>query len=199
MSQQKIYARLADGKVAEYPVFELHISNRAHPVSWYNEVDFDEKPEVPEFYDLKETLTVLNNKVTASYSLVPQSLSAVLAKIHGDNVPDLMSGAAPNPPVAFADVPAASIQRVIELARELVQERLDAFAAQKNYGGILSAASYATSTNSVFASEGQQAVQARDATWLSLYNYLGQVQTGAVPVPKSAADIEAVLPVLAWA
>lgn len=194
---EKIYARVVDGKVAEYPVFELHINNRAHPLNWYTQVVFDAKPEVPEFYTLKEELTVKSGQVFASYSLQPESLDVVLNKVQQYAGPN-PNGGEPEP-VQFEQIPQQTVQRVIELAREMVQKRLDAFAAQKNYDGILSACSYATSQNSVFAAEGQQAVNARDASWLALYNYLGQVQAGATPVPKVPADIEAVLPALSWA
>lgn len=78
------------------------------------------------------------------------------------------------------------------------QQRLDDFARTRNYDGILSAATYATSTVPQFATEGQYAVRARDATWAALYTILGQVQAGTRPVPTSFADIEQDLPVLAW-
>ena len=45
-----------------------------------------------------------------------------------------------------------------------VQVRLDDFARTRNYDGILSAATYATSTVSKFAAEGQCAVALRDAS-----------------------------------
>lgn len=199
MSEQKIYARVVDGKVAEYPVFELHITNRAHPLSWYTQVDFDDKPEVGEFFDLQETLKVKNGKVMALYSVHPQSLSTVLNKIH-------TSAASTEPgaqqqsqvPVVFAEIPVAAVQRVFELTRELVQARLDAFAAEKNYDGILSAVGYATSSNSVFAAEGQRAADVRDASWQALYLYFDEVQAGTKPVPKTLVEIEAVLPTLVW-
>jgi hypothetical protein len=79
-----------------------------------------------------------------------------------------------------------------------VQSRLDAFAKTRNYDGILSAATYAASTVPKFAQEGQYAVQARDATWATLYTILAEVQAGTRPTPSGYADIEADLPVLEW-
>ena len=49
-----------------------------------------------------------------------------------------------------------------------------------------------------FQAEGQNAVNLRDSTWQALYSYLYQVQLGALPVPRTYADIEVQLPVLAW-
>lgn len=193
----KVYARVVDGKVAEYPVAPIHITNRAHPLSWYTEVVFDTRPEEKEFFTVQEEVKVIGGRVQVSFKQVPQSLDSVLARINNPTNAIPADGQE-LPAVAFADVAPAAVQRVIELARELVQKRLDDFAREKNYDGILSVASYATSKNSVFAVEGQKAVDARDDSWLALYTYLGKVQGGVLPVPKTSADIEAVLPALSW-
>lgn len=78
------------------------------------------------------------------------------------------------------------------------QQRLDDFARTRNYDGILSAATYATSTVPKFQAEGQYAVEARDATWGTLYQILADVEAGTRPAPKGYADIEPELPALAW-
>ena len=81
---------------------------------------------------------------------------------------------------------------------QATQARLDAFAQERNYDGILSACSYATSTVPKFQAEGQYCVQARDATWAALYAILAQVETGERPLPAGYAELEAELPILAW-
>lgn len=78
------------------------------------------------------------------------------------------------------------------------QQRLDDFARTRNYDGILSACTYATSTVPKFAAEGQHAVQARDATWAALYALLEEVQTGQRPAPESFDDVAPLLPALEW-
>lgn len=78
------------------------------------------------------------------------------------------------------------------------QNRLDDFARTRNYDGILSACTYATSAVPRFAAEGQYAVQARDATWAALYALLAEVQAGAQPAPDSFEDVAPLLPVLEW-
>jgi hypothetical protein len=78
------------------------------------------------------------------------------------------------------------------------QQRLDAFARTRNYDGILSLCTYATSTVQKFQAEGQYGVNARDATWATLYDILSQVQAGTRPVPDGYGDIEPELPALAW-
>lgn len=81
---------------------------------------------------------------------------------------------------------------------EATQARLDAFAKTRNYDGILSACTYATSTIPKFQTEGQYAVNARDATWARLYEVLSEVQSNSRPMPTGFQDIEAELPALAW-
>lgn len=78
------------------------------------------------------------------------------------------------------------------------QQRLDDFARTKNYDGMLSACTYATSTVPRFQAEGQYCVEARDATWAKLYDMLAEVEAGTRPMPNSFADVEPELPALAW-
>ena len=63
---------------------------------------------------------------------------------------------------------------------------------------ILSACSYATSTVSKFAVEGQYCVEIRDATWLKLYEILDEIEISNQETFNSYADIEPELPQLIW-
>lgn len=78
-----------------------------------------------------------------------------------------------------------------------IQGHLDGFAQTRNYDGIMSAATYATSTVPKFQSEGQYAVEARDATWAKAYEILDAVLAGERPMP-TIEDVIAELPPLAW-
>jgi hypothetical protein len=78
------------------------------------------------------------------------------------------------------------------------QKRLDDFARTRNYDGILSACTYATSSNAKFASEGQYCVEARDATWAKLYDIYEEVKAGTRPMPSGYDAIKGELPVLEW-
>lgn len=80
----------------------------------------------------------------------------------------------------------------------VIQQRLDDFARTRNYDGILSACTYATSTVAKFKTEGQACVNLRDATWAAAYQILANVQAGKRPMPTSIADIEADLPAVVW-
>lgn len=78
-----------------------------------------------------------------------------------------------------------------------IQKRLDTFAQTRNYDGILSATTYATSQVPKFKAEGQYAVEARDATWAKCYEILAAVETGSRPMP-TLDELLAELPVLTW-
>lgn len=78
------------------------------------------------------------------------------------------------------------------------QRRLDDFAATRNYSGIMSLCTYATSTIPRFRVEGEYGVFIRDATWAKLYEILAEIETGIRPVPDSFEDVEPELPVPEW-
>lgn len=81
---------------------------------------------------------------------------------------------------------------------QATQQRLDDFARTRNYDGILSLCTYATSTVPKFQAEGQYGADVRGATWAKLYEILAEVETGLRPAPNGFADIENELPALAW-
>lgn len=91
----------------------------------------------------------------------------------------------------LVDPPAPTTEQLIVSYERAVQQRLDDFAKTRGYDGILSAASYATSSVAKFAAEGQYAIEARDATWVKFYEIIGQT------IP-SLDELMAQLPVLSW-
>lgn len=78
-----------------------------------------------------------------------------------------------------------------------VQSHLDDTAKERNYDGILSACTYATSTNAKFAAEGQACVAWRDACWAYCYQALADVSAGKRTAP-TVAGLMTELPVLTW-
>ena len=88
-------------------------------------------------------------------------------------------------------------EKIIAQYTAAVQKHLDDFARTRGYDGILSACTYATSTNPRFAAEGQYAVEARDATWTKFYEVLAAVEAGSRPMP-TMEELIAELPVLEW-
>lgn len=93
--------------------------------------------------------------------------------------------------------PPPTAEQIIAQYTAAVQKRLDDFARTRNYDGIMSAATYATSTVPTFKAEGQYAVEARDATWAKCYEVLAAVEAGSRPIP-TLDELLAELPVLEW-
>ena len=80
---------------------------------------------------------------------------------------------------------------------DATQKRLDDFARTKGYDNIVSACSYATS-ESTYGGEGKYCVGAREETWDTVFAIQAEVEAGTRPIPKNYAEIEPLLPPLAW-
>lgn len=92
------------------------------------------------------------------------------------------------------------IQKVtMDAFLEKIQDRLDSFARSEGrfYDNMISACTYATSTNPVFSREGQYCVEARDATWAVANAIMNEVLSGDRPIP-TWEELEAELPALMW-
>ena len=95
------------------------------------------------------------------------------------------------------DPPPPTPEQIIAQYTAAVQKHLDDFARTRGYDGIMSAATYATSTVPKFKAEGQYCVEARDATWAKCYEVLAAVEAGSRPMP-TLDELLAELPVLTW-
>lgn len=95
------------------------------------------------------------------------------------------------------DQPPPTTEQIIAGFTVAIQQRLDNFAMTRGYDNILSAATYATSTVAKFATEGQYAVDARDATWAKCYDILADIDSGIREVP-TLDELLSELPALAW-
>ena len=80
---------------------------------------------------------------------------------------------------------------------QLAQNMMDAKAKERNYDGIMSVCSYATSSHPKFAAEAAACVVWRDAVWATCYELLGAVRAGEMEIP-SEADFLDLLPVFSW-
>lgn len=110
----------------------------------------------------------------------------------------LTAGGVPDPQAPPPDPPPPTEAEFIAMTTAAAQDRLDAFARTRNYDGILSACTYATSAVPNFAAEGQYCVQARDQTWAALYALMADVQGGTQPMPETIEAVMALLPALEW-
>ena len=197
MIENETYCRIEDGQIVEYPVYALHIRNRAHPFSMYTKVSFAQKPEVPDFCYLTSKIELISNIPLVTWQIVEKPLQVVLNELHNVNGSPALPGEEPTR-VEIEDVPLPTMQRVVKLAKDMVQARLDTWASTKEYDGIVSACTYVSSTNPTRAAEGLKACVNRDLSWDAMYAYMEKVQTKAKPVPLKVEEIVAELPELTW-
>lgn len=74
----------------------------------------------------------------------------------------------------------ASIQKRLT---DAVQYALDSFAQTRGYDGIMSACSYANSTDAQFKIEADYCITLRDETWRMGYAIVADVKAGLRPIP----------------
>lgn len=89
------------------------------------------------------------------------------------------------------------LANVKEHMTNFLQNLLDEKAKERNYDGILSLCSYATSSDPIFAAEGQAGVVWRDAVWRAGYNIMADVLAGTRQIPTEEQLITE-LPTIQW-
>ncbi|KXS55184.1 MAG: phage tail fiber protein [Marinobacter sp. T13-3] len=100
----------------------------------------------------------------------------------------------PADPVAVRQAEAEGLKARFEKA---VQNHMDATATERNYDGILSLCTYATSSVTKFAAEGQAGVEWRDQVWAKCYQILSDVEAGSRSAPTEP-ELISELPVFEW-
>lgn len=189
----KTFAHVADGQVIEYPVFEEHIVNRAHPMAWYTECVYGPKPEIPPFSYLKETMRVADGKVYVTYTVETQNLTNLLSSARSRA--DLKSS---GEEVTFAKLPTDFITRINTLIKIEVQALLDKFAAEREYSDMAALVGYKDSTVAEWSLDAVKGIMLRDQVEVALYNYMKEVAAGTKPFPTSIEEIVKELPAIAW-
>ena len=191
-----VFARVTDGKVVEYPVYRIHIRNRAHPLSYYHRVVDAGAPTPDEFGTVDKTLEVHpDNTVHVVYTKRPLTLSEILRTFKVQNIKDPMASVEAKP---ISEIDPATIQHVYSLAGDYISVKLDEFARTKQYNDFIHLTGYRYSAIPSFAAEAMRGYTLRDQIWANLLVYFTEVTSGAVPVPTSIADIDAVIPNLTW-
>jgi hypothetical protein len=96
-------------------------------------------------------------------------------------------------PIPLSSVPMPTEGQYVDA----IQSMLDTKVAERRYLGIISACSYANSTNSTFKAEADACLAWRDAVWLKAYQVLDQVTAGTIPQP-TIPELLAMLPTMTW-
>ena len=165
-------------------------------MSYYHRVVDAGAPTPDEFGTVDQTLEVHpDNTVHVVYSKRPLTLSEILRTFKVQNIKDPMASVEAKP---ISEIDPATIQHVYSLAGDYISVKLDEFARTKQYKDFIHLTGYRYSAIPSFAAEAMRGYTLRDQIWANLLGYFTEVTSGAVPVPTSIADIDAVIPSLTW-
>jgi hypothetical protein len=165
-------------------------------LSYYHRVVDAGAPTPDEFGTVDQTLEVHpDNTVHVVYTKRPLTLSEILRTFKVQNIEDPMASVEAKP---ISEIDPATIQHVYSLAGDYISVKLDEFARTKQYNDFIHLTGYRYSAIPSFAAEAMRGYTLRDQIWANLLVYFTEVTSGAVPVPTSIADIDAVIPNLTW-
>lgn len=81
--------------------------------------------------------------------------------------------------------------------KRALEAHVDAVAAERQYSGAVSIATYVSSTNEQWAAEAAAFIAWRDGIWVYAFTELAKVEGGARPVP-TIEEFLAELPEISW-
>ena len=140
---------------------------------------------------------VWNNKAHDFFDDIPSEDSSpmYIGNVYPCDNPDVKTGWIFDPATNTFSPPVKTDQEIITELTNVVQIYLDKKAREKNYDSILSACSYANSTNPKFKDEALAYITFRDNAWTTCYQILADVQSGTREIPTSV-ELLAELPAL---
>lgn len=97
-------------------------------------------------------------------------------------------------PEPVEEEPVETPEQIIENYTQMIQMALDLFAQTRHYDGIMSACSYAESTDPIFKAEALYCIQLRDTTWRQAYIVMDAVLAGTRPL-MTIEELIAELPI----
>lgn len=194
-----LFAKVENGEVVEFPVYRLHIKNRAHPIHWYTPVIDAPKPDLQPFHKHISSLTVGNHAVLQSYIQVPLTLPEIFAQLRPNRDP-MLSPNQPQPePPSIADVDPALIEHVYSLVSDYATDKLNTFSKTRGYTSLDTLLGrYKNSSVPKLQAEALRGQHLLDQTWVSLLTFFDEVTSGTRPIPTSLEEIDALLPALTW-
>ena len=197
---QTEYCRILDGKIVEYPVYLIHIQNRAHPVELYTPVTHANAPVLPEFgYYTKSIALTENGTPLVTYEVKNKTLNMVLRDTYQNRQGTALLPGTEAQGVFIKDIPDAVVQFIYRSAENLAQSYLDKWATERGYKDLDRLVGYATSKTPERAAEAQRGVDNRDQVWDTLFDYWYKISNNQIALPRSEEEIVALFPKLTWA
>ena len=192
LNPNAIYCRIESGKIIEYPVLPIHITNRNHPANFYTEVYFEKKPSISRFQELQEKIRLLAGKYpVVEYVISDLTFEQIVSQLKAE-----AAGEDGLIDVAKLDVP--TIQHISDLCDERMSQELDNFASTRRYKNVDSMAKYYDSKVEAFRVESLHVRQLCEQVYAGLIKYLELVLTKKEPFPETWSAIMAKVPELKW-
>jgi len=189
VQMEEIFAKIVDNEITQYPLTLADINNANEPTSTYYYCYPSTKPTCdPVLERVIDEPKVYGDIVIINYRVEKKTLEEIFVTI----------GLGVGSSITINQVSPELLNAVVVLTKDKVQKRLDEFAQTRGYDDIKSVCTYINSQIPTYLAEAQRALYLRDLTWSCLYEYLTNIQTGAIPLPASCSDIEMILPTLTW-
>ena len=97
----------------------------------------------------------------------------------------------------FVETPAPTLEQIQKELTAAVQLYMDSKVQEKGYDSILTACTYATSADLIFAKEAQTCIEWRDAVWRCCYKLFENMLSGSCSI-MTQEEFIAELPPLVW-
>jgi hypothetical protein len=195
----KVYGRIEDDRIIEYPVYALHIENRGHPYDFYTPCLFGVKPTVDEFSYLEEhrSISIDRQSIHVTYTVNAYDLNQLLARLPAEktdelNLPTLIS------PTQNPQPSPELINKIKELIPNQIENDLNIFAATRGYSNFKSACDFGNSEVPKYAAEGKYCRNLRDSTWLAFEVYMAAVESGEKTISSDWNSIKKEWPTPIW-
>lgn len=210
---QTVYARVDAGKIVEYPVYEIHIVNRAHPKDWYVEVERSAHPETTVYQYVSEKLELVGKRAVLSYEVKDHELAHLFSMVYNtpDRVASPLDGTSFGFPKANLGAPVATLpdmfistapvgyaEALAAAVDKFVTQRLTDFVLASGFSSIVSLVSYKDSTVPEWSALANEFIVMRDLTWTTVIDLQRKLTAGEVAIPKSLSDFVALLPDLSY-
>lgn len=195
---EKIYARVEQGAVVQFPITISEINERNDPLETYLECFFAPSSRRP-MPSLGERIVydpfILGPIVYVEEKLVKKSIEEMFTYLHevatlydSENRAYLeRSLITPELYTAFEDV-----------VKVKVQACLDEFAQSRGYDSFGSVVGYLSSTYEKYRAEALRAAHLRDLIWPVLYERFNGIIDGTFPIPNNWGEVHQYLPALTW-
>lgn len=181
MSNEKIYCRVDNGKVIEYPVTEAVILKRRHPIDWYTPTILTHVPATGRTDIQTFDYVITNGVVLVNVGWRGYTLTELLTTFKAPNGLPKHIGEISQEDQAYAQ----------SLISDLFESRVADLAAEHGYRNMDTAIGrYSNSSNATFKKEAEFIQMALDSTWADLIKYFTELQKTTIPVPLVIADIE---------